>query len=262
MSGVWSLNRLAAARLATLDRLLADEYRAPEAILANKANPLDEVIYIILSFQTDLRRFKATWRALRSRFPRWEDADVAPMRDIAKVLEPGGLHLQKARTIKRLLRAVRKETGALTLDSLRKLPDVEAEAVLLRLPGLSWKGARCVLLYSLSRDTFPVDSNTFRILRRAGVIAQSAVYRRRSLHDTLQAAVPPVRRKAFHMNLVLHGQRVCLPQRPLCNECCLRADCATGLTASETRDARNDGPRHVGQLKRGRSSSARQLGRR
>jgi endonuclease III len=97
--------------------------------------------------------------------------------------------------------------------------------LLVRLPGFSWKTARCVLLYSLDRDVFPIDSNTFRVLKRAGILPASAVYRRRSLHDALQAAIPAPSRRAFHVNLVVHGQRTCLPRAPHCAECVARASC-------------------------------------
>jgi len=185
------------------------------------------VIYIILSFTTDLDRFKETWQCLRSAFRQWGDAECASVDQIASVLTVGGLHRQKARVIKRLLRTVRQTSGELSLDALRSVSDGDAERALTRLPGLSWKGARCVLLYSLDRAVFPIDGNTFRILQRAGVIPRSAVYRRRSLHDALQAAVPPERRRRFHVNLVIHGQRTCLPLAPKCAycpalECCPR----------------------------------------
>ena len=206
-------------RLLLLDETLGSEYGAPEALLGNQLNVLDEVIYIILSFQTNLLRFQETWRSLRSAFPRWEDANRATADEIAGVLRAGGLHRQKAKAIKRLLRAVDNEFGELSLDALRKLTDVGAERVLIRLPGLSWKGARCVLLYSLLRDVFPVDGNAFRILLRTGVIPKFAVYRRRRLHEALQAAVPAGRRRAFHVNLVVHGQRVCRPMAPKCRTC-------------------------------------------
>lgn len=212
-------------RIHVLDRLLDETYGAPEALLGNQSDPLDEAVYIILSFQTDLPRFAETWRALRSAFPRWEDAESASVARIADALKIGGLHYQKAKAIKRLLQAVRRETGELSLHWLRELSDADAERVLTRLPGLSWKGARCVLLYSLGRKVFPVDSNTFRILQRAGIIPQASVYRRRALHDCLQAAVPPSRRRAFHVNLVVHGQRTCLPQNPRCLDCCLLSVC-------------------------------------
>ena len=58
-------------RLCELDRILHKAYGAPEDLLGNQVNPLDEVIYIILSFQTDLARFKETWQNLKSVFPQF-----------------------------------------------------------------------------------------------------------------------------------------------------------------------------------------------
>ena len=158
-------------------------------------------------------------------------------------MRAGGLHRQKARVIKRLLRAVRKQVGELSLEALRDMPDIEAERLLTLLPGLSWKGTRCVLLYSLHRQVLPVDGNTFRILKRAGVLPQSAVYRRRSLHDGVQEAVDPPRRRSFHVNLVIHGQRVCLPRAPNCPECPAQAVCAMrGIPRAVVKAARSGAP--------------------
>ena len=43
-------------RLLALDTLIAGTYPNAEAALANKIDPLDEAVYIILSFQTDIER--------------------------------------------------------------------------------------------------------------------------------------------------------------------------------------------------------------
>ena len=228
------LTQNALPTLRKLDRLLDDVYGAPAVDLDNKADPLDEAVYIILSFQTDVARARSVWAELRSTFPAWEDLDKAPVRSVARVLRAGGLQKQKARTIKRLLSTIEPHTGRLSLDLLREMKDQEAERFLTRLPGLSWKGARCVLLYSLNRSVFPVDGNTFRILKRVGVLPPDSVYRRRGLHDALQLTVPPARRKPFHVNLVVHGQRTCLPLRPRCNDCAARYICTMGnLLASK-----------------------------
>lgn len=213
------------SRLLWFDKFLEDAYGAPEALLGNHADPLDEAVYIILSFQTDLPRFQETWRELRSVFPNWQDMECASRDEVARALKSGGLHQQKAHTIKALLRAVRQEFDELSLAQLTNLTNARAERILTRLPGLSWKGARCVLMYSLDRQVFPVDGNTFRILQRAGVIPLTAVYRRRSLHDGLQHAIPEHRRRSFHVNLVIHGRRSCLPVVPQCVSCPAAAVC-------------------------------------
>lgn len=233
------LSRGGPDRLAYIDALLDATSGTPEAELGNKSDPLDEAIYIILSFQTDLARFKTTWSQLRSAYPSWAALERASIRDIAHTLREGGLQTQKARTIRSLLASVRETAGALSLDLLRAMSDADAERVLTRLPGLSWKGARCVLLYSLERDAFPVDGNTFRILKRTGVLSRRAVYRRRTMHDAVQAAVPPSRRRALHVNLVVHGRQTCLPRNPFCSRCPLLTDCPRiGVAPATHRNAR------------------------
>lgn len=236
------LSRRARLTLAKLDRVLDSFYGAPEAELDNKADPLEEAIYIILSFQTDLGRFKRVWTRLRQEFPSWDDLDRARLRNVVRVLELGGLQDQKARAIKRLLKAIMAKTGDFSLEWLREMNNEEAEFALTKLPGLSLKGARCVLLYSLDRAVFPVDGNTFRILKRVGILPASSVYRRRALHDVLQKAVEAARRKPFHVNLVVHGQRTCLPHRPRCCDCPARSLCAMrGVSRDVSMRARHRG---------------------
>jgi endonuclease-3 len=227
--------------LQELDRLWDEAYGAPEEDLGNKDAPLDEAVYIVLSFQTDLDHLKRVWEDLRAAFPAWEQLAQAPLRSIIKVLRVGGLQRQKARIIKRLLKVAKRETGTYSLDVLREMEDDEAERFLTRLPGLSWKAARCVLLYSLRGDAFPVDGNTFRIFKRAGVLGREAVYRRRGLHDGLQDAVEASRRKPFHINLVVHGQQTCLPHHPRCSGCVARGICAMcGVPANIKERVRSD----------------------
>ena len=211
--------------LRVLDLRLRRAHCTPERRLGNLRDPLAECVFIILSFQTDVPRARAVWRVLRRRFPTWEMLLRARESTVADVLQPGGLHHQKARAIRGLLRQVRDATGRISLAHLRHLSDHDAERALLGLHGLSWKGARCVMMYSLDRDVFPVDVNIFRIFKRMGFLPAHAVYRRRSLHDTLQAQVPAESRRSLHINLVVHGQDVCLPTHPRCSSCAIASMC-------------------------------------
>lgn len=208
-----------------VDSRLRRAHGTPERRLGNLRDPLAECVFIILSFQTEVPRARAVWRALRERFPNWAMLLRARETTLAQVLQPGGLHHQKARAIRKLLRQVRDKTGRFSLAYLHELSDCDAELELLRLHGLSWKGARCVMMYSLDRAVFPVDTNIFRILKRMGLLTPNAVYRRRSLHDNLQSVIPESSRRSLHVNLVIHGQDVCLPVRPRCSSCVLATLC-------------------------------------
>jgi endonuclease-3 len=222
-----------------LDRALAREYGTPVAQLGNQRDPLDEAVYVILTFQTDVGRSKQTWAALKAHFPNWEQVEASPAVHLSCVLRGGGLHVQKARAIQRLLRAVRRRAGQLDLEFLRYLPAASAEKELLALPGISWKGARCVMLYALGRETFPVDVNTFRVFKRLGLIPQRERYRRRSLHDRLQELVRPGIRLRLHVNLVVHGQRTCSPTNPRCDGCAVRSICKMAGVSRRRRHAGN-----------------------
>ena len=235
-----SLTRGAAARMHRIDLALEASYCTPEQELGNQSDPLDEAIYVILSFQTDLPRLQATWKDLRAAYPTWQRLQRASLPAVASAIRAGGLQEQKASRIRSLLSAVAEQTGSLSLASLHELDDSEAERFLTRLPGLSWKGARCVMLYSLGRPNFPVDGNTFRIFKRTGVIVETAVYRRRELHDSLQRLVPAPRRRPLHVNLVVHGQKTCVPGVPYCPGCPLYDFCPrVGLPPEAPRSCRS-----------------------
>lgn len=211
-------------RMRRLARALVRAYGTPD--LGNVPDPLDEAVYIVLTYQTDIGRARSVWADLKGRFPSWSDVLDAPVAELEVVLAPSGLQRARAKLIRQLLEAVRLRWGTLSLDTLRTMGSAQAEAELRALPGLDIKGARCVLLYSLQRPVFPVDSNTFRFMQRYGVVAPSARYRRKATHDGLQALVAPADRHALHVNLVAHGQRTCLPKKPLCEACPVRRSCA------------------------------------
>lgn len=67
------------------------------------------------------------------------------------------------------------------------------------------------------------------IPRRVGVLREEAVYRRKSVRDSLQRIVLAGRRRALHVNLVVHGRRICRPVAPRCPQSGLRKICSTAL---------------------------------
>lgn len=123
-------------------------------------------------------------------------------------------------------RLLQSRFGRVTLAPLRIMSDTEAEAMLLQLPGVGKKVARCVLLYSLHRDVFPVDTHCFRVLKRLGLVPQHLAYRQ--AHDALQSAVPKPARRSLHVNLIRHGRAVCTAHHPQCPACPLLQCCPTG----------------------------------
>lgn len=136
--------------------------------LGNKEDPLDELIFIILSNKSRQEIYFATFAALKERFPSWDEAANAPLEDIADTIRFGGLADKKARSIKLLLSAIVAEVGKADLSFLHDLDDEAVESFLRTLPGVGPKTARCVLSYSLDRPAFAVDANVARLMRRLG----------------------------------------------------------------------------------------------
>lgn len=197
------------------------------APLGNKRNPLDELIYIQLSVRTRETAYQGTYPALRRLVGgAWDRLLSLPDSVVLAVLESGGMARVKLERLRGQLLGIRERFGRVTLAPLRSMPDAEVEAFLRTLPGVGPKVARCVMLYSLDREVFPVDSNCHRVLDRLGFLP--AGLHVKAGHDFLQELVPSRIRLSLHVNLIHHGRDRCLPGPPLCAECPLLSLCPTG----------------------------------
>lgn len=209
-------------------RALSDSYS--DHAHGNKVNPLRELIFIICSVQTNETLYRSTYRKLMSTFPTSGQLADATEDEIAAAIAHGGLSRQKARTIRTILSRLVSDFGTPTLSPLRAMTDAECEHYLESLPGVGRKTARCVMMYSLGREVFPVDSNCWRICRRLGWVRPTRPDKSCSPRDMnrVQNGVPPNLRLSLHVNLVSHGRECCLPSHPRCDSCCIRQFCPTG----------------------------------
>jgi endonuclease III len=190
---------------------LSDAYGDPTH--GNKSNPLRELLFIICSLQTNEALYQSTYTSLMSRFPTFRQLADANEDAIAATIVRGGLARQKARTIGTIMSRLESDFGMPTLSPLHAMSDVGCESYLESLPGVGRKTARCVMMYSLRRQAFPVDSNCWRVCRRLGWVRPTRPDRSCSPRDMdrVQAGVPPNLRLSLHVNLVSHGRKCCLP---------------------------------------------------
>ena len=165
---------------------------------------------------------------LRQTLPDWNRAADASLSTIAAAIKPAGLHRQKARSIRAILRHIRAERGRISLDFLRRWPTDRIKEYLLALSGVGPKTAACVLLFSLRRPVLPVDTHVHRVSGRLGLIGPRITAEQ--AHDVLAAIVPPQKVYAFHVLLIEHGRKVCHARRPACGECVLSDICPSAFT--------------------------------
>jgi endonuclease III len=204
--------------------LLRGEYGEPEWPVLD---PLGTLVEILLSHRT---ADPATWKAfttLRERFPTWEQVCDAPVPEIEEAIDGVTWPEQKAPRIKAVLERIKGERGNLDLSFLDDLPLEEANAWLQSLGGVGPKTAACVLLFSMKRPLLPVDTHVHRVSIRLGLIPEKMSAD--AAHPAVQAFLPDPNDErdvlAFHRNMLLHGQRVCVWRDPHCQRCVVREWC-------------------------------------
>lgn len=160
-------------------------------------------------------------------FPRHQQIAEASAKYIAKPIERGGLSNQKAKAIRAIMDTLVERFGRPTLSTLKGWSDEECETFLTSLPGVGKKVARCVMMYSLGREVFPVDTHCWRICRRLGWVRPTQMDGHPSPHDMdrLQAKIPPDLRFSLHVNMVSLGREFCTARRPKCRECPIKGYC-------------------------------------
>jgi len=83
-----------------LARALKERYR--DFAHHNRKNPLEELLFILCIVQTDEKKYRQTFGALRRAFPRFDDLTSASARAIAKPLKPGGRSPTKSKAIRKM----------------------------------------------------------------------------------------------------------------------------------------------------------------
>lgn len=208
-------------RLRAIALRLRQVYGAPPA--PRRLPPLDELILTVLSQHTSDTNRDRAYADLRARFPTWDEVADAPLPAIARAIRRGGLGPTKAVRIRGILRALRGRGTALDHRALSRMGSKALWDLLVSLPGVGPKTAACVLLFSLDRPYFPVDTHVHRVARRLGLVdarADAVV-----AQEVLQASVPAAEMYALHMNLIRHGREVCAARRPHCSQCVLSSLC-------------------------------------
>jgi endonuclease-3 len=207
--------------LAVHQRLL-EFYGYPE--WRNPLPPLDELVSTILSQNTnDLNRDRA-FQALRISFPTWEAVRDADRDSVIAAIRPAGLANQKGPRIQQILSEITLQRGKLDLSFLAALPVDEARQWLMQFNGVGPKTAAIVLLFSLNKPAFPVDTHIYRVSGRLGLRPVSVNVE--EAHTILADLLPPESYYSAHLNIIRLGREICQARKPQCPRCPLQDLCA------------------------------------
>ncbi len=128
------------------------------------------------------------------------------------LLRPAGFWRQKAKHLRGIARAVVEQGGV-----------PRTREGLIALPGIGPKCANIVLASAFGAPVIAIDTHVHRISNRMGWVQT------RTPEKTEAALTPlvPVRwRRRVNVLLVAHGQVVCKPRGPRCDECPVAPHCA------------------------------------
>ena len=216
-------------RLRAIARRLAKAYGTPPP--PRHLPPLEELVLTVLSQHTSDTNRDRAYADLRRRFADWDEVADAPLPALARAIRRGGLGPTKAVRIRAMLRGIRD--GGVPLDdrAFTAMTDQGLWDTLVALPGVGPKTAACVLLFSLDRPFFPVDTHVHRVAKRLGLVPARADAV--ATQASFQQSVADDEMYPLHMNLIRHGREVCTAERPRCSECVLRDLCPRiGVTSS------------------------------
>ena len=208
-------------RLAAILRRLRAAYGTPPP--PRRLAPLDELVLTVLSQNTNDTNRDRAYADLRARFASWDDVADAPLPAIARAIRRGGLGPTKSVRLREILRTLRDRGIPLDARAFARMRSAALWDLLVGLNGVGPKTAACVLLFSLGRPYFPVDTHVHRVARRLGLVPDGADAMK--AQELLQASIPPGDVYDLHMLLIRHGRELCIARRPFCSRCPVAALC-------------------------------------
>ena len=182
-------------------------------LMENFHDPYLVLIGCILSLRTnDKTTYPATLRMLKLAKTPQEMAKVNP-EDLEKAIYPVGFYANKAKQIIELSKIITNE-----LDG--KVPNTIED--LCKFNGVGRKTANLVLAKGFNTPAICVDVHVHRICNRLGLIKTN------NPEDTefaLREKLPVKYWLDINTILVTHGQNICKPIKPLCDECPISKYC-------------------------------------
>ena len=175
------------------------------------------------------------WTNVEQAISRLKDADaVSPalMRGLetdalAALIYSSGFYNAKAQRLKALVEFLGDVYND-DIDAMRRKNGEKLRHELLAVRGIGEETADAILLYALGKPSFVIDAYTRRLFGRLGITPQSETYSayQRMFSDCL----PPDTElfAEYHALIVQHCKETCRPM-PVCEGCCLREICPTGL---------------------------------
>jgi len=151
--------------------------------------------------------------ALFARFPTAPDLAAADPAEVEELIHSTGFYKNKTRSILGMAQALVERFDGEVPSSMADLTS---------LPGVGRKTANVVRSVALGRPGLPVDTHVGRLSRLLGLTTETDAVK---VELVLNPMIPAAERGRFSLLLILHGRRVCVANRPRCDDCVLNDFC-------------------------------------
>jgi endonuclease III len=187
----------------------------PETMLEELGDytPFQMLVMTLLSSRTKDATTIPIVKEMFAKYPVPEDYVKRDVEKLEKMIYRIGFFRVKAKHVKELSKILINKYKGVVPDTLEELTS---------LPGVGRKTANCMLNYAFHKPAIAVDIHVHRIANRLGWIetkneAKSEI--------ALQKLIPKDMWIEVNRLLVGHGQTICKPINPLCDECLVRKYC-------------------------------------
>lgn len=173
-------------------------------------NPYRIFIAESLLQKTNVEKVYPAYLIMIKKYPNIDDLAKARIRDLRKIVAPLGL-IKRAQFLKEGARAIVAKFN-------RKFPRDKRE--LKKIKGAGDYLAHAILCFAYG-DRLPlVDTNVARVYQRIYNFKSSKLpYADKKLWKFSEDLLPPKNFKEYNLALLDLSALICLPQKPLCNEC-------------------------------------------
>jgi endonuclease-3 len=174
---------------------------------------LDGVVSTMLSQNTTAANSTRAFSNLKNDYPSWDLVVRLENPDkLESSIRCAGLAQIRAKRIWNICQTLYSEKGFASFEYLRDLSNDAIKEELSRFPGLGKKTISCVLLFTLGREEFPVDTHVWRISKDMKWVPSGAS--RDDTYDHLNQLIPPHLKLDLHCLLIEHGRQ--------CHRCAAR----------------------------------------
>ena len=166
---------------------------------------LDSLVRTILSQNTTDKTSAVAFARLKEGLPTWSQVLAAPEGVAEDLVRCGGLAEVKMERVRAILRDDRVRTDSEpSLEWLHSKPDEEVKAALNSFKGVGPKTVACVMMFTMGRAEFPVDTHVLHIAKKLDWLPADAS--REQAYEHLNRRVPNECKLDLHILLVEHGK--------------------------------------------------------